>query len=95
MLTPYGDQIRGWIKEDPSLSAVAAIGAAHHARAGTCSAPSTCGRFSELSRLSVWCFARRLISEGVSSLLVTPPALTLAGIVMPTGDMETLGNIPP
>ena len=33
--------------------------------------------------------------EGVSSSIVTPPALTLAGVAMPKGDMETLGQIPP
>ena len=79
---------------DPSLSAVAAL------ERLTTLAPDVFGpkhlrtlqRAIAAERLV---FARRLISEGVSSLLVTPPALTLAGIVMPTGDMETLGNIPP
>ena len=94
MLTPYGDQIRGWMEADPSLSAVAVL------ERLTSFAPDVFGpkhlrtlqRAIAAERLVI---ARRLISEGVSSLLVTPPAPPLAGFVRPIGDIEKLSNIPP
>ena len=92
MLTPYGGQIRGWMEADPSLSAVAAL------ERLTSLGPDVFGpkhlrtlqRAIAAERLVI---ARRLISEGVSSLLVTPPVPPLAGFVRPIGDIENLSNL--
>ncbi|MCW6513232.1 hypothetical protein [Lichenifustis flavocetrariae] len=82
MLAPYGDQIRDWMENDPSLSAVAAL------ERLTTLAPDIFGpkhlrtlqRAIAAQRMTV---ARRLISDGVSSLLVSAPIPPSVGFLIP------------